>query len=160
MMKIQQSIDHLGSTSLITNVSGQIIEETFYLPFGDILSGGSSRYDYEGKEEDATGLSYFGARYYTSDRQFFTKPDMMLPNMYDPQQLNRYMFERGNPYKYVDPTGEKVELVTRRAYRALSPFATHSYLDITPDNPDDFSDLGGNFQIGAISRGGLLKLGD
>ncbi|MFH0874476.1 MAG: hypothetical protein V1859_00935 [archaeon] len=25
--------------------------------------------------------------------------------MYDPQSLNRYMFERGNPYKYTDPTG-------------------------------------------------------
>ncbi|MEK6871677.1 MAG: hypothetical protein AABX16_02130, partial [Nanoarchaeota archaeon] len=46
--------DHLGSTSLITNASGGIVEETFYLPFGDILSGGSeSRFNYNSKEKDS-----------------------------------------------------------------------------------------------------------
>ncbi|MBN2052828.1 hypothetical protein JW756_04965 [Candidatus Woesearchaeota archaeon] len=38
----------------------------------------------------------------------FTQPDNSLPNAYDPQQLNRYMFERGNPYKFTDPTGERI----------------------------------------------------
>lgn len=31
--------DHLGSTSLITNSTGSIVEETFYLSFGEILDG-------------------------------------------------------------------------------------------------------------------------
>ncbi len=39
--------DHLGSTNLITNSTGGIVEETFYLPFGDVLEGGDeSRYGY------------------------------------------------------------------------------------------------------------------
>ncbi|PIN95512.1 hypothetical protein COU56_01405, partial [Candidatus Pacearchaeota archaeon CG10_big_fil_rev_8_21_14_0_10_31_9] len=43
--------DHLGSTSVITNESGAIVEETFYDPYGAILGGGQvSRYQYEGKE--------------------------------------------------------------------------------------------------------------
>ena len=29
----------------------------------------------------------------------------MIQNVYDPQALNRYVFERNNPYKYTDPTG-------------------------------------------------------
>ena len=32
--------DHLGSTSIITNESGSVIEETFYDPYGAILEGG------------------------------------------------------------------------------------------------------------------------
>src|SRR3989338_3743746 len=34
------SPDHLGSTSLITDSNGNVIEETFYSPFGVVLSGG------------------------------------------------------------------------------------------------------------------------
>lgn len=29
----------------------------------------------------------------------------MIPNVYDPQSLNRYSFERNNPLKNIDPTG-------------------------------------------------------
>lgn len=39
--------------------------------------------------------------------RIFTQPDELLPDVYDPQQLNRYMFERANPYKYEDPQGEQ-----------------------------------------------------
>ena len=35
----------------------------------------------------------------------FTQPDSLLQNILDPQSLNRYSFERSNPYKYKDPTG-------------------------------------------------------
>jgi len=37
----------------------------------------------------------------------FTKPEQEFPDFYDPQQLNRYSFERNNPYKYVDPDGKE-----------------------------------------------------
>jgi hypothetical protein len=36
----------------------------------------------------------------------FTQPDSVISNVYDPQSLNRYSFERDNPYKYVDENGE------------------------------------------------------
>ena len=35
----------------------------------------------------------------------FTQPDTLIQNVYDQQSLNRYAFERNNPYKYTDPTG-------------------------------------------------------
>jgi hypothetical protein len=35
----------------------------------------------------------------------FTQPDSLIQNVYDPQSLNRYSFERNNPYKHTDPTG-------------------------------------------------------
>ena len=49
--------DHLGSTTLMTNTSGDSISETFYAPYGAILSGGNvSRYNYEGKEYNTFSL--------------------------------------------------------------------------------------------------------
>lgn len=44
---------------------------------------------------------------YEPDIPIFNKPDTLIPNVYDPQTLNRYAFERSNPYKYTDPTGHQ-----------------------------------------------------
>ncbi len=103
--------DHLGSTSLITNSTGSIIEETFYLPFGDVFSGGQeSRYNYNSKEKDGTGLNYYGARYYKSSQGQFVQADPTIQNIYDPQGLNRYSYVLNNPYRYTDPTGNFVDV--------------------------------------------------
>ncbi len=101
--------DHLGSTSLITDESGNVVEKTTYLPFGAVFEGGSEEERlYTGKEKDDTGLMYYGARYYSPLLMKFTQPDTILPDVYDPQQLNRYSYARNNPYKYTDPTGHVV----------------------------------------------------
>jgi hypothetical protein len=43
--------DHLGSTTLVTDSSGNLVENTFYTPYGRVIDGGSAiRYGYEGKE--------------------------------------------------------------------------------------------------------------
>lgn len=103
--------DHLGSTSVITNESGDLVEETFYEPFGAILEGGDfSRYDYEGKEYSSKTEDYdFHFRKYDPELLMFTQPDSLIQNLYDPQSLNRYAFERNNPWKYVDPSGQVIE---------------------------------------------------
>jgi len=99
--------DHLGSTGAITDSSGLVVEQTTYSPFGEIVSGGEvSRYDYEGKEFDSVVGDYdFHFRKYCVKFGIFCQPDTLIQNVYDPQSLNRYMFERGNPYKYVDEDG-------------------------------------------------------
>ena len=58
--------DHLGSTTLITNESGSVVEDIAYLPYGVVYSGPTaSRYLFTGKELDKeTALKYYGARYY------------------------------------------------------------------------------------------------
>ena len=98
--------DHLGSTSITTNSTGNLIEETTYEPFGKIISGGNDRYDYTGKETDiGTGLDYYGARYYDPTYAQFTQPDIIIQDVYNPQTLNRYSYVLNNPMKYTDPTG-------------------------------------------------------
>lgn len=99
--------DNLGSASVLTDQTGNIVENTTYYPFGDIRSGGTkSKYLYTGQENDSeTGLDYYNARYYYSHIRRFTQPDTLLPNQYDPQQLNRYSYVGNNPLTYTDPTG-------------------------------------------------------
>ena len=36
----------------------------------------------------------------------------MIQNVYDPQSLNRYSFERNNPLKYTDPSGHNLAPLT------------------------------------------------
>src|SRR5437868_4100057 len=61
------------------------------------------RYRYNGKEKDKTDLYYYGARYYDPAIGRFMSTDSILPNAYDPQQLNRYAYVRNNPMRLVDP---------------------------------------------------------
>ena len=99
--------NHEGSSSVVTNSTGQVVERTEYSPYGEVISGGAvSRFDYEGKEYDSVVSDYdFNARKYKSDWNIFTQPDPLLPNLYDPQQLNRYAYGRNNPYNYIDFEG-------------------------------------------------------
>lgn len=97
--------DHLGSTNIVTDQNGNVVEETSYEPFGAVLEGGESRFLFTGKEKDPTGLYYYGARYYSPSLMKFTQPDTILQDVYDPQSLNRYSYVRNNPLKYTDPSG-------------------------------------------------------
>jgi RHS repeat-associated protein len=102
--------DHLGSASMVTSTNGVKVEETKYLPYGEVRSGGNEnltgRYTYTGQESDGeTGLMYYGARYYSAEIGRFVQPDSMLPDIYDPQEINRYGYVKNNPLKYTDPTG-------------------------------------------------------
>jgi len=105
--KLYSMTDHLGSTSIITNSSANVVEQTFYDPYGGIVSGGdTSRFDYEAKEYDKiTKENDFHFRTAKPEIARFTQPDTLIQNVYDPQMLNRYAFERNNPYKYTDPNG-------------------------------------------------------
>ncbi|MFH1316408.1 MAG: RHS repeat-associated core domain-containing protein [Candidatus Woesearchaeota archaeon] len=105
--------DHLGSTSVITDENGDVIGEVEYYPFGGVLSGSDADGRlYTGKEKDSGVLYYYGARYYDSDNLMrFTQPDSIIPDIYNPQDLNRYAYVRNNPYKYVDFEGKQTKSV-------------------------------------------------
>ena len=98
--------DHLGGTNVITDPSGNLVERIKYYPFGEIREGGNEKYSFTGKEKDKlTDFYYFEARYYNPEFKHFTQADSIAPNLYDPQDLNRYAYVRNNPIKLTDPTG-------------------------------------------------------
>ncbi|MFH0862130.1 MAG: RHS repeat-associated core domain-containing protein [Candidatus Altiarchaeota archaeon] len=98
--------DHLGSSSVLVNELGEQLDRLTYYPYGEVKTGGDeSKYGYNNKELDSTGLNYYGARYYNPELKRWTQPDTIIPNPYDPQSLNRYSYVKNNPEKYIDPTG-------------------------------------------------------
>ena len=103
--------DHLGSPNLQTNQTGAVVSRQDFSPYGRPNPARTNnlelnnRLQFTGQREDRSGLNYYGARYYSSETRSFTQPDPILPNPYDPQQLNRYAYVRNNPIKYVDPSG-------------------------------------------------------
>ena len=52
-----------------------------------------------------TGLQYFNARYYDPELGQFLSPDTLVPDPGNLFDYNRYMYTRGNPMRYNDPTG-------------------------------------------------------
>ncbi len=98
--------DHLGGTNVLTDSGGNLAERIRYYPFGEIREGGNEKYQFTGKEKDKlTEFYYFEARYYDSDFEHFTQADTVAPNLYDPQDLNRYAYVRNNPLSNIDPSG-------------------------------------------------------
>jgi RHS repeat-associated protein len=129
--------DHLGSTSLLVDASGSMVERSEYFPYGAIESGGSEKYGFTGQENDAdTGLMYYGARYYSPGYRVFTQPDTLLPDPYDPQALNRYAYTLNNPVRYTDPSGHYIESGIDLAFIAMD------LNDIRSGNADTWTYVG------------------
>jgi RHS repeat-associated protein len=98
--------DHLGSTRLITDGSGNVITDINYSPFGEsVIHGEKESYLYTGKEKDVTGLYYFGSRYYDPGTGKFITRDIFRGDTKNPQSLNQYTYCLNNPIRYVDPVG-------------------------------------------------------
>ncbi|MBI3035441.1 VCBS repeat-containing protein [Candidatus Woesearchaeota archaeon] len=99
--------DHLGSTTLITNEQGNVVESEFYSPFGESLSVNSNEKNklYTGQFKDGTGQYYYKTRYYKPDWTRFTQCDKIKPELYNPQLLNCYAYGLNNPYRYKDDSG-------------------------------------------------------
>lgn len=102
--------DHLGSATLQLDETGQVIAYEEYLPYGNtaFLAGDNVReiethaYRYAGKErDDATGLYYFGHRYYAPWLGRWMSPDPAGPI----DDLNLYQYAQNNPISNFDPDG-------------------------------------------------------
>lgn len=109
--------DILGSAQSGTNSSGVVQWREQYSPFGEELQGISANADqagYTGHIRDAaTGLNYMQARYYDPviGRFLSNDPVDALSHLSSPNGIygfNRYAYANNNPYKYVDPDGQKV----------------------------------------------------
>jgi len=124
--------DHLGSTRLITDATGNVVGRYDYTPFGSeigpsfrtlngtALAGYGADWvnpKFTGKPRDyetTLGLDYFGARYFSAAQGRFTTPDWSakpqpIPygDLGNPQTFNQYSYVRNNPLRYTDPDGHE-----------------------------------------------------
>ncbi len=115
--------DHLGSTSLITDANGNVVEQTFYSPFGETLGGGTTENKlYTGQFADITNQYYYGARYYKPGTGQFVQADTIISKIYDPQSMNKYSYTLNNPYKYTDPSGKSPIVILIEAYVVIQEY--------------------------------------
>ena len=117
------TVDHLGSTRLLTDSSGTVSSRYDYLPFGEeIFAGVDGRttsmgyttnpdgFDpkYTGQYRDLeTNLDWFNVRHMSGPQGRFQSPDPgnAGANPADPQTWNGYAYVGNNPLSYTDPSG-------------------------------------------------------
>lgn len=77
--------------------------------YGTVQTGDPSTLNpdltFTGQKADGTGLLYLNARYYNPTLGQFLSPDTLVPDAGVLFDYNRFMYTRGNPLKYTDPTG-------------------------------------------------------
>ena len=99
--------DHLGSTSLTTRGSTVEASRAHYAYGAARAAAGNLQTDrtFTGQKSDATGLMYYNARYYDPALGTFVSPDSVVPGAGQVINYNRFLYARGNPFKYTDPSG-------------------------------------------------------
>ena len=102
--------DHLGSTRVVLDNFGDVLERYDYYPYGKIVpvsvaSSGNTDYLYTGKESQQSlfGINWYdsGARFQTTDG-IFTGIDPLAEKYY---HISPYAYCAGNPVNMIDPTG-------------------------------------------------------
>ncbi len=105
--------DHLGSSSYITDNFGKPTHYYEYLPFGELMveqnqsTYYNNGYKFNAKELDAaTGMYYYGARYYDPSTSIFLSVDPLAEQF---PGWTPYHYVHNNPINLIDPTGMSAE---------------------------------------------------
>ncbi len=109
--------NHLGSCALELDADARVVSRESYHPFGSTAfweRGDSSEetyrtLGYSGKERDATGLYYYGFRYYIAWLQRWVNPD----SNGNIDGFNLYRMVRNNPIVWIDKEGKQA---TRKVF--------------------------------------------
>lgn len=110
--------DHLGSTSVVTDVAGAVVERMAYEPFGkrrqlggpldsaNQLSAISTNRGYTSHEHlDELDFIHMNGRVYEPSVGRFVSADPYIQSQEDTQSYNRYAYVLNNPLTSTDPTG-------------------------------------------------------
>jgi len=108
--------DHLGSSNLITDILGEVVQHIEYVPFGEVFieeknNKWNTPYLFNAKElDEETGLYYYGARYYDPRVSVWYGVD---PKWEEYPNITPYAYCLNNPVKLVDPDGQKAMVIVK-----------------------------------------------
>ncbi|WP_280647428.1 MULTISPECIES: RHS repeat-associated core domain-containing protein [unclassified Dysgonomonas] len=147
--------DHLGSSSLITNLDGEVVQHIEYVPFGEVFieernNTWNTPYLFNAKElDEETGLYYYGARYYDPRTSIWLSVDALAT--YNPFEQENFIegqhnggiynsFNHGvytycyqNPVKLIDPNGKQT--------KPIQTFTVHEYVNYWKQNYNGGRDI-------------------
>ena len=100
--------DHLGSSSYITNLDGEVSQHIEYVPFGEVFieernNTWNTPYLFNAKElDEETGLYYYGARYMDPKISMWLGVDPLMEKY---PSVTGYCYTMDNPIRFIDPDG-------------------------------------------------------
>ena len=100
--------DALGSVRQLVNAGGEVTLAKSYTPYGEVMSSagsGTSPFAFTSEQQDASGLTYLRARYYSSGNGRFLTKDTWVGDAYMPITYNKWTYANANPIIYTDPSG-------------------------------------------------------
>ena len=112
--KVFYLFDGHGSVKALTGENGNITDNYSYNAYGVTLTKEGTTdnmYYYCGEQmDDATGLYYLRARYMNPLTAAFTQKDRYEGDIYEPVTMNGYLYTKGNPVRYTDPSGNEATI--------------------------------------------------
>ena len=139
--------DHLGSSSFITNLEGEVVQHIEYVPFGEVFieernSVWNTPYLFNAKEfDEETGMYYYGARYYEPRLSLWMSTDKYREKY---PHLSAYCFCENKPVIMLDEKGDSTILYatilpglneTVRKYGGDR--ATHTFIVVQDQNTNN-----------------------
>ena len=115
--------DHLGSSSFITNLDGEVVQHIEYVPFGEVFieernNVWNTPYLFNAKEfDEETGMYYYGARYYEPRLSLWISPDPKEEVYFN---ISSYCYVANNPVTISDPNGMELKVVSSEALNVLA----------------------------------------
>jgi RHS repeat-associated protein len=110
--RLWYTLDSPGSPRLTTNHEGRPISRTNFAPYGETAtrSGSAEPRGYTGHHTiGESDLIDMAARAYDPKLARMLAPDTIIPDLTNPQALNRYSYAYNNPVHYTDPSGHAPE---------------------------------------------------
>ena len=139
--------DHLGSSSFITNLEGEVVQHIEYVPFGEVFieernNVWNTPYLFNAKEfDEETGMYYYGARYYEPRLSLWMSTDKYREKY---PHLSAYCFCENKPVIMLDEKGDSTILYatilpglneTVRKYGGDR--ATHTFIVVQDQNTNN-----------------------
>jgi RHS repeat-associated protein len=129
--------DHVGSSVVALDASGNWLNREEYTPFGESTFGGFARkrYRFVGKERDEeSGLYAFGARSYAPHLARWTSCDPVDPKERIRDGPSAFAYAGNNPLKNVDPRGAWFLIIIIVAVAVIAIFlvGTVKTAEVTP----------------------------